>query len=62
VHDPSGTDHTRWDVFAPHGTWQGAVMLPLGFTPSEVDDDFVLGTFTDAMGLSYVQRYQIVKP
>ena len=66
-----GSPPPAWEVFAPDGTWLGAVALPAGldrgFVPNqaprlEIGPDYVLGVWTDELDLEYVRLYPLVRP
>lgn len=40
---------SRWDVFAPDGTWLGPVRVPERFRPLDVGRDWVLGVRLDSL-------------
>lgn len=59
-----------WQVFRSDGTWLGAVTMPpdldRGFIAYQapclqIGSDFLLGVFTDEMGVEYVRMYDLVK-
>ena len=52
----------RFSVFAPSGAWLGRVELPAGLRPSQIGNDFVLGTWEDEIGFVHVRRHSLVKP
>jgi len=47
----------RYLVVGPDGSWRASVRMPLGFTPTEVGPDWVLGIHRDEDGLQRVMRY-----
>lgn len=55
------------DVYAPDGTWLGAVALPSGRGGLrangglEIGDDYVLGVWRDEQGVEYVRMYALEK-
>lgn len=67
----AGIDVGPFEVFAPDGTWLGAVAVPpglrRGFTADmapglEIGDDYLLGVWSDAQGIEYVRLYSLDKP
>jgi len=48
-----------WSVFEPHGRPLGLVEMPAGFQPFEIGPDYVLGLWQDALGVEYVQLYDL---
>lgn len=50
-----------WDVLAPDGAWLGAVELPVGFTPFEIGDDYVLGGTRDAFDTEQLVVLDLIK-
>ncbi len=56
------------EVYAPDGTWLGAVALPSGRDGLvangglEIGDDYVLGVWRDEQGVEYVRMYALEKP
>ena len=59
-----------WQVFRADGTWLGTVTMPpdldRGFIAYQapylqIGPDFLLGIFTDEMGVEYVRMYGLVK-
>ena len=55
---PSAT--APWSVFDSDGRPLGAVEMPAGFEPFEIGTDYVLGLWTDDLGVEYVQLYDLV--
>ncbi len=57
-------------VFDQEGRWLGSVMLPPGIKRDfsreplsfDIGDDWILGVWTDAMGVEYVRLYRLEKP
>lgn len=52
--DPADT----WHVLAPDGAWLGTARLPAGFTPMDIGEDWVLGTWVDELEVGYVRLYR----
>ena len=51
-----------WSVFDADGVWLGVTTLPSGFTPMDIDTDYVLGLWRDADEVEHVQLYELIKP
>jgi hypothetical protein len=51
-----------WSVFASNGRYLGDVAFPAGFTVHEIGSDYVLGAWTDELGVEYVHVYPLEKP
>ncbi|MEX0907649.1 MAG: hypothetical protein WD054_04910 [Gemmatimonadota bacterium] len=49
-----------WDVFDADGVFRHSIELPIGFTPLYIDDEVVLGTFADDLGVEYLHGYSLV--
>ena len=49
----------RWAVFDLDGTWLGRVQMPVGFTPSWIDADRVLGVSRGELGMEFVRVYAL---
>ena len=56
-----GGEENRWDVFEPDGRWLGTVVLPRGFNPTEIGEDYVLGIVRDDLGVELVRVHRIEK-
>ena len=50
----------RWSAFDSGGQPLGVVEMPAGFQPFEIGTDYVLGLWKDALGVEYVQLYDLV--
>jgi len=48
-----------WAVFDPSGQAHGTLSLPRDFVLHDIGADFVLGAFTDSLGVPYVRRYPL---
>jgi hypothetical protein len=59
---PPRIEPVRWTVFDPDGTQLGDVEIPVGFSISEIGDDYILGVFRDDLGVEQVRMYSLVKP
>jgi len=51
-----------WTVFDPEGRWLGTMAMPHGFVLYEVGPDWILGVRTDDLGVTWIERYPIIKP
>jgi hypothetical protein len=51
----------EWTVFGPSGSRMARTILPRGFSPLDVGDDFVLGVWRDDLGVEHLRLYQLVK-
>lgn len=51
----------RWEVFDPDGVWLGTVETPAGVQIYEIGEGYLLGRWTDELGVEYVRRYAILK-
>lgn len=59
---PAGSpavDPRRWIVFDVGGRYLGVVVMPEGFTPSDVGDDWILGVTRDDLGVERVQLFAL---
>jgi hypothetical protein len=50
-----------WSVFSPDGEWLTDVILPNGFSVSQIGADFVLGVRRDELGVEMVEMYSLLK-
>jgi hypothetical protein len=50
----SGTDSTLWSVFTSHGDWQGDVVLPPRFLPSQITQSHILGVLRAENGIEQI--------
>ena len=64
----AGAEPPPFEVFAPDGTWLGAVALPPGLERGfiqyqapymEIGDDYVLGVWRGELGVQYVRMYRL---
>jgi hypothetical protein len=46
---------SRWDVFAPDGTWLGPIRVPEHFRPLEIGRDWVLGVRLDSLDTQHLE-------
>ena len=60
--DPPGTPVARWTVFNPEGRAVAAVETPRDLTIRQIGTDFVLGTWSDDLGVEHVRLHALVKP
>jgi hypothetical protein len=52
---------TTWSVFDRNGRWLGAVKMPAGFEPHDIDGSRVTGLYRDEMDARHVQVYGLVR-
>lgn len=57
-----GEYRNQFTVFSPEGEWLGAVKLPDQLKPSQIGPDFLVGTWTDALGFTHVRKHRLIKP
>ena len=50
---------TEWDVYAPDGGFLGVMTSPPGLQVMEIGTDYVLGKWTDALDVEYVQVHAL---
>jgi hypothetical protein len=50
-----------WSVFDAEGRWLGEIGMPVHFEVKEIGADYVLGTWTDELGVEYVRLYDLEK-
>ncbi len=50
-----------WSVFDATGQFLGELDLPIGFVVRDIGDDFLLGTWTDSLGVEFVRMYDLNK-
>lgn len=61
--DPGyGHPALEWDLFDDRGIYLGAVLLPESFTPHDVIGDLMIGVWTDALDVEYVQVRRLALP
>ncbi len=53
---------STWQVFAPDGRLLGPVTLPPRFAPTDIGDDYILGTWLDEDEVPHVLAYPLLKP
>lgn len=51
----------RWTVLDPEGRWLGEVLMPAGFTPWDIGEDWILGVRRDEMDVERVELRPVVK-
>ena len=56
---PTRGQPAAWTVVDPKGQLLGTVDLPEGFSPTEIGQDYLLGTSRDEMGVEYVHMYRL---
>lgn len=52
---------TSWTVFAPDGSWLGAVQTPEGFRVDEIGADYLLGVWRERHGGERVRSYPLTR-
>lgn len=57
-----GAPLISWTVFDPRGRMLGPVSLPSGFRPTDIGADYILGVWTDELGVERVRVYPLRKP
>lgn len=50
-----------WSVFDVEGLWLGEIGMPPRFEVKQIGSDWVLGTWTDELGVEYVRLYGLEK-
>jgi hypothetical protein len=58
-YDRPGEERNAWLVFDHDGELVARITLPHGFNPLDIGDDFVLGAFTDELGVETVRMYTL---
>lgn len=56
-----GEHRNRFSIFSPAGVWLGTITLPDGLEPSQVGEDFILGTVTDDLGFVHIRRHRLLR-
>jgi hypothetical protein len=59
-HPPRQTG-SAWAVYAPDGGYCCTVGMPSRFSPTDIGDDYVIGVFTDELGVESVRSYGLNK-
>jgi hypothetical protein len=54
-------ESARWTLFDPAGRWLGEIDTPGALVVREIGRDYLLGVFTDELGVESVRLYTIVK-
>jgi hypothetical protein len=54
-------EDAEWTVFDPDGRWLGVVGMPAELTVKEIGLDYVLGVWTDELGVECVQLHVLTK-
>ncbi|HEX6861540.1 MAG TPA: hypothetical protein VF414_01930 [Thermoanaerobaculia bacterium] len=57
-----GATSISWTVFDPQGRMLGQVSLPSNFRPTDIGADYILGVWTDELGVERVRMYPLRKP
>lgn len=58
---PEWEEESRWTVFGPEGELLGRVELPDRFEVFRIGADFVLGAWTDELGVEHLRLHSLVK-
>ena len=65
LYDPATAENgpSRWVVTDPSvpGDFGGTVVLPPGFRPYDIGRDYVLGVWSDEMGIEFVRLYDLIE-
>jgi hypothetical protein len=61
VHYRPGEYRNDWTVFSADGVWLGTVALPGRLTPSQIEADHVIGSWSDDTGFVHIRRHRITK-
>lgn len=56
-----GTSSVAWTVFNPQGAMLGQVGLPAAFRPTDIGADYLLGVWTDGLGVERIRVYSLRK-
>jgi len=59
---PDGDTARRTTIFDAEGRMIGSVVLPDGFRVEEIGQDYVLGRWTDDLGVEYLRLYPLTRP
>lgn len=51
----------RYQIVGVDGSWRATVSMPIGFTPTAIGPDWVLGVHRDEDGLQRVMRYALTR-
>jgi hypothetical protein len=51
----------RWTILSAEGRWLGDLSLPLGFYPTHIGNDWLLGLERDQMDVEYVVLYPLIR-
>ncbi|MDP2497772.1 MAG: hypothetical protein Q8W44_07235, partial [Candidatus Palauibacterales bacterium] len=54
-----GEGGRSWRVYGPDGVRRARVTMPEGFRPYAIEQDLVVGQWTDDLGVNYVRVYRI---
>lgn len=54
-------EQPRWSVFGADGRWLGEVATPAGLRIHEIGAGYVLGVWTDEVGIEYLRLYELLK-
>lgn len=59
LHTGDAAGRAKWAVFTPQGRYLGELTLPPGLHLHEVGADYVLGTWHDDLGVTYVRLHRL---
>jgi hypothetical protein len=58
---PPGATEVDWHVYDARGAIAGRLSMPVAFQPTQVGEDYVLGVFTDELGVQYVRSHRLLR-
>jgi hypothetical protein len=61
VHYRPGEYRNDWDVFSADGVWLGTVTLPDRLTPSQIEAEYLIGSWSDDIGFIHIRRHRITR-
>ncbi|UCG86349.1 MAG: hypothetical protein JSW71_21005 [Gemmatimonadota bacterium] len=59
---PPGYGLPRWSAFDVQGRWMGEIALPERLIATDVGSGYVLGLWSDELGIESVRMYDLIKP
>ena len=59
---PGGDTARHTTIFDPEGRMIGSVVLPDGLRVEQIGEDYVLGRWTDDLGVEYLRLYPLTRP
>jgi hypothetical protein len=57
---PDG-EGTSWSVFSTTGSWLGEMVIPVGFSPTQILSGEILGVWEDDLGVQYARAYDLIR-